>query len=91
MLASVRKSLRITNTAFDDEIEELIDAGKQDLKLAGIYIDESKDDPLIKRAIITYCKAHFGYDNPDADRFNDSYLMLKQHLSLAGDYREPLG
>jgi hypothetical protein len=43
-------------------------------------------DPLIKRAITVYIKAHFGWDNPDAERLQESYNMLKQHLSLAGDY-----
>ena len=88
MLAEVKTALRITNNAFDSEITGLIDAGILDLNMAGVYFLE--EDALIKRAIITYCKAHFGYDNPDADRFLDSYQMLKRHLSLAGDYREPL-
>lgn len=88
MLEDVKKALRITATNFDDEIQDLIDAGESDLRLAGIFFTEI--DPLIKRAIITYCKANFGYDNSEADRFQDSYVMLKQHLSLAGDYHEPI-
>lgn len=43
-------------------------------------------DSLIKRAITLYVKANFGWDNPDAERLQQSYLMLKQHLSLSGDY-----
>lgn len=89
MLEIVKKALRIalTSTAFDDEVTDLIDASESDLRLSGVYFTESTN-PLIKRAIITYCKANFGYDNPDADRFLNSYNMLKQHLSLAGDFRE---
>jgi len=91
MLEEVKGALRITTDApvFNDEVENLIEACKLDLMIAGI--SESKidsDDPLIKRAIITYAKAHFGFDNPESNRFTDSYVMLKQHLSLAGDYRE---
>jgi len=89
MLASVKKALRASSSSFDDEVMELIEAAKLDLKIAGIKVSDSPD-ALIKRAITIYCKAHFGYDNPEADRFRDSYVMLKQHLSLAGDYREPL-
>lgn len=88
MLEDVKKALRITATNFDDEIQDLIDAGESDLRLAGIFFTEI--DPLIKRAVITYCKANFGFDNPEADRFQNSYVMLKQHLSLAGDYHEPI-
>lgn len=84
----VKGALRVTTDApgILSEINNLIEAAKLDLQLAGIkYIE---DDPLIKRAIIFYCKGHFGFDNPEADRFLKSYEMLKQHLSLSGDYRE---
>jgi uncharacterized phage protein (predicted DNA packaging) len=78
------------NMAFDTEVQDLIDAARQDLKLAGISsvkADAEDDiDPLIKRAITTYAKANFGYDNPDADRLKDSYESLKNHMSLSGDY-----
>lgn len=89
MLERVKKALRISSSSFDDEVTELIESAKLDLKISGIKLSDSPD-ALIRRAIIIYCKAHFGYDNPDADRFRDSYVMLKQHLSLAGDYREPM-
>lgn len=90
MLEVVKKALRVSNSAFDDEIQGLIDAGKRDLQIAGIKFDDESEDPLIRQAVITYCKGEFGFDNPEADRFHDSYVMLKQHLSLSGDYREPL-
>jgi len=89
ILDDVKVALRIaaTNTAFDGEVGDLIDAATDDLALAGIISDDTTD-PLIKRAIITYCKAHYGYDNPDAERFLQSYLMLKRHLALSVDYTE---
>jgi uncharacterized phage protein (predicted DNA packaging) len=86
MLESVKLALRVTISDFDEEIQGLIDAAKRDLSIAGVdIIDEG--DALIRRAIITYCKANFGYDNPEAERFQQSYDMLKQHLSLSYDYR----
>lgn len=92
MLADVKQALRISasNTAFDTEVQGLIDAARLDLKQAGVsdvLVDATEPDALIKRAIITYAKANFGYDNPEAERFNDAYVMLKQHLSLYGNYR----
>lgn len=90
MLQDIKPKLRIStsNNAFDQEILDLIDEARHDLMLSGVSSVKAKDDndPLIKRAITTYCKANFGYDNPDVDRLNRSYEMLKQHLSLAGDY-----
>lgn len=90
ILDDVKTSLRITNTAFDGEISDLIEEARQDLLLIGISFTKVSDDtdPLIKRAIKTYCKANFGFDNPDAERLQQSYEMLKQHLSLASDYQE---
>lgn len=90
MLEDVKKALRVSNIAFDSEIQDLIDAAKMDLRLAGVFFLDENIDSLIKRAIITYCKAHFGYDNKEAERFQESYEMLKQHLSLAEDYHAPL-
>ncbi|KAA0944157.1 DNA-packaging protein [Sporosarcina sp. ANT_H38] len=89
MLEDVKKTLRISSAVFDYEIQDLIDAGESDLRLSGIYFADTTN-PLIKRALITYCKANFGYDNPEADRFQNSYDMLKMNLSLAGDFREPI-
>ncbi|WP_085521414.1 head-tail connector protein [Tuberibacillus sp. Marseille-P3662] len=90
MLNDIKQALRISSsmTAFDDEVQDLIEAARIDLIQSGVSSEKANDDTdaLIKRAITVYCKANFGYDNPDAERFEQSYKMLKQHLSLAGDY-----
>jgi uncharacterized phage protein (predicted DNA packaging) len=90
MLADMKKALRINNTAYDEEIQDLIDEARQDLILAGlsetVVNNKTNVDPLIKRAIRTYVKANFGWDNPDTTKLQNSYEMLKGHLSLAGDY-----
>lgn len=88
MIELVKGALRITTDApgIIDEVNNLIDACKLDLEMAGIQYDES--DELIRRATVMYAKGNFGYDNPEADRFLQSYEMLKQHLMLSGDYRE---
>ena len=85
MLEDVKTALRITNTAYDSEVQDLIESAQFDLSQSGVFLVDVTD-PLIKRAIITYSKANFGIDNPQADRFHDSYVMLKQHLALSGDY-----
>lgn len=87
LLDDVKVALRIsdTNTAFDGEVSDLISAAQRDLLVAGIKVTD-ETDALIKRAIVTYCKAHFGYDNPDADRLLRAYEMLKMHLMLSSEY-----
>lgn len=52
-----------------------------------ILVEVEVMDPLIKRAITLYCKGHFGYDNPDAEKFIASYEKLRDHLSLSSDYQ----
>ena len=85
MLNKVKLSLRISGDMFNIEIQDLVEAALTDLKISGV-VNTDETDPLILRAVITYCKANFGYDNNEAERFQKSYDMLKQHLSLAGDY-----
>lgn len=85
MLEKIKQVLRIntSNKAYDTEINDLIEACKLDLKLSGIASSLIKDDdPLVKQAIITYSKANFGYDNPDSEKFKESYSLLKQYLAI---------
>jgi uncharacterized phage protein (predicted DNA packaging) len=88
MLEKVKMTLRISHSALDEEINDLIEAARLDLNLSGVSSLKVNDDadPLIIRAIITYVKANFGFDNPDSEKLNQAYTSLKIHLSLAGDY-----
>ena len=87
MLAYIKQILRITSNEFDAEIQELIDSAKADLKLSGVRVELIIDsDTLIKRAIATYCKTHFGFDNKDHLLTLSAYNMLKTHLVVSTDY-----
>lgn len=87
MLDAVRLALRIRISSFDEEIQDLIDAAKADLVLSGVEKDKIIDtDPLIKRAVILFCKANFGISNSDSERFTRSYELFKASLSLSEDY-----
>lgn len=84
MLEKIKLTLRINNNAYDQEIEDLIEACKMDLQISGVASSLINiNDPLIKQAIKTYCKAHFGYDNADSEKLKESYSLLKQHLAIA--------
>jgi hypothetical protein len=85
LIDDVKATLRVNSNTQDIEIENLITACMSDLALAGVT-EENQTDPLIKRAIILYVKTHFGYDNPDFERLQQSYLLLKTHLLLSQDY-----
>ena len=85
LLDDVKKVLRISNTAFDVEISDLIDVCKLDLGISGT-VKVVDTDKLIKQAITTYVKANFGWDNPDAERLQESYNMMKNTITLSSDY-----
>jgi uncharacterized phage protein (predicted DNA packaging) len=89
LLDDVKTSLRVSHFALDVEISDLIEAARHDLQLSGISLIKVNDekDPLIKRAITVYVKANFVPDGNEAERFQRSYDMLKNHLTLAGDYQ----
>lgn len=88
MLEKVKLALRITTNAFDSELNDLIDAAKIDLGIAGVDIPVTTDqsvDVIISKAIITYCKLNFG--EPDQyDRLKASYDEQKAQLSMATGY-----
>lgn len=67
MLASTKLALRITTTAFDSEITNLLDAAMLDLGVAGVVVP-SEFNVLVQQACITYVKMHFGqnYDRGEA-------------------------
>lgn len=85
LLQQIKQSLRVTHSALDGEIIDLIQACKIDLKISGVAnVDET--DPIIVRAITVYCKANFGFDNAESEKFQKSYELLKNHLALCGEY-----
>lgn len=88
MLEDVKNSLRLSGDDLDIEIQDLINSAKADLILSGVNSVKVIDtDPLIKRAVILYCKAHFGYDDT-SEKFEQSYISLKHHLTLSAEYTE---
>lgn len=88
LIFDLRQYLRITHESFDGEIADLINAARTDLLDDGILPAKvnDPDDALIKRAIVSYVKAEFGIDNPDADKYRTVYQSLKTHLMLSVDY-----
>lgn len=84
MLEKVKMALRITTNAYNSELNDLIDAAQTDLGIAGVALPETLD-AICQRAIITYCKLHFG-EPDDYDRLKASYDEQKAQLSMATGY-----
>lgn len=87
MLEQVKLALRITTGVFDAELNGLISAALDDLALAGVNSWENRDKPLVIRACVTYCKAHFG--EPDGyGRLKAAYDEQKAQLKCASEYTD---
>ena len=87
MREQVKLALRITTDAFDGESNDLIEAALGDLQLAGVNAFLHRDEALIRRAVTTYCKAHFG--QPDNyEQLKAAYDEQKAQLMVATDYTD---
>lgn len=84
MLEKVKLALDYSDSTYDSELTNLINAALLDLGIAGLTdIDET--DPLIVLAVITFCKMHF----KTPENFNQlaaTYHSLKSTLGVVSDY-----
>ena len=86
MLEKVKLSLRITTNAFDEELNDLIAAALADLGISGVTT-LTETDPLIIRAVTTFCKANFG-EPSEYERLKASYDEQKAQLKTATGYTD---
>ena len=86
LIASAKLAARITDTAFDMQISDLVDTAMLDMGVAGVEVPESID-PLVKQAAITYFLMNFG--QPDEyDRLKRSYDEQKAQLVTCSGYTD---
>lgn len=91
LLDKVKVACRVTSTAYDEELADLITAGLADIGTTDVRADLLSDEsgllPLIQRAVITYCKMNFG-DPENYDRFKASYDEQKAQLLMSSAYTD---
>lgn len=86
LITSAKLAARITTTAFDNQISDLLDAAALDLGVAGVVVPSTLD-ALVKQAEITYFLMHFG--EPDEfDRLKRSYDEQKAQLASCTGYTD---
>jgi len=84
ILSAVKMALRISTNAFDMQLQDLVEAAKLDLGIAGVVLPPTMD-AIVRTAIITYVRLHFGQPD-DYDRLKRSYDEQKAQLSTATGY-----
>lgn len=91
LLDDVKLACRVASNSYDNEITDLINAGLADMGItdikAALLVSSDAVLPLIKRAVITYCKMNFGYLSEDAyKRLKESYDEQKAQLLMSSEY-----
>ena len=89
MLTAVKLAMRLSTTAYDNEILRLINAAIGDLGVVDITATATTEDALLQQAIITYCRMNFGTPE-DYDRLKASYDEQKAQLMTAKGYGFPI-
>lgn len=87
MLDTVKKALRISHTALDDEINRQIAVARLELARVGILEAEANGDGgLVGQAIVTYCLSKMSYDTKMAERYENSFSLMVDELRKTGGY-----
>lgn len=85
MIKKIKLARRIKTDAFDEEIRDLIEEAIADLGVAGVQ--GALHDPLIRRAVRTFCLLNFG--QPEAyDKLKAAYDEQKAQLSMKTGYTD---
>ena len=84
LLSKVKEAARITTTAFDGQLTDLITAAQMDMGIAGVIVPTNYD-ALVSQAIITYCLMNFGLVD-EYDHLKRSYDEQKAQLVTATGY-----
>ena len=85
LLDNCKTAMRITTDAYDNEIQEYIDAAKLDLGIAGV--EATVPDSLVNKAIMTYVRMSFGAPS-NYDKLKASYDEQKAQMMNATGYTD---
>lgn len=91
----VKAALRVSteDAGITGEIRDLIGGAKRELRRLGVQSKEiSADsevlqDEILKRAVILYAKAHFGFSE-DQEKYLEIYEKLKGYIAISYGYED---
>lgn len=86
LITAAKIAARVTTSAYDVQINGLLDAALLDMGVAGVVLPETLDK-LVEQAAITYCLMHFGQPD-DYDRLKKSYDEQKAQLVTCTGYTD---
>lgn len=80
-----KSALRVVTTAYDPEIQLLIESAEKDLGIAGVEYETA--DSLVTKAIMTYVRMSFG-DPENYKELKSAYDEQKAQLQVASGYTD---
>ena len=89
LLDRVKVACRVTSTAYDTELIDLLESAFADIGITDVKPELLTEDApaLVQRAVITYVKMNFGYLDSDVYyRLKASYDEQKQQLLMSSEY-----
>lgn len=84
LISAAKLAGRITTTAFDAQVQGLLEAALLDLGVAGVEVP-AQLDALVTQAAVTYFLMNFGAPE-EYDRYKRSYDEQKAQLSTCTGY-----
>lgn len=94
LLDKVKVACRIASDAYNDELTDLIQEALADIGITDVrneLLVNTTNDPLIRRAVITYCRINHPYDGMEdatMQRLKASYDEQKAQLLMNSSYTD---
>lgn len=88
LVEKCRAAMGVTDGYFDDQIDLAIQAARLKMQLGGVSETKASDtaDSLVTVAIIAYVKGTVGNDNPDAERYMETFESYVTQMKLCDSY-----
>lgn len=88
ILQYCKLTLRLSSDAYDEQIENLIAAARIKMVAGGVLAEKAQDDTdaIVRLAIATFVGANFGLDNPDSEKYGNSFESFVTALKGTTDY-----
>lgn len=87
-LSEMIRAVRVQETETSkEEVKRLIQTALKDLSRQGAVLVDP-DDPLIKNAVVLYCRGNYGYDSAEVKAaFQKSYENASASIALDYEYK----
>lgn len=94
MFEEIKRALRLSNSALDDEIRSNIDTALLELSRVGVNVNDLSNlsvgtNKLISKACELYCKWQFNFMGK-GEQFQSNFEQLRDALSVTSQYTEAI-